>query len=154
MWKAAQMSLTLHPTKGVNPRLAHCPQCGKENSDILLLGTRDYYTTCSICKVKLIGGGKCPKCNRHGINRRTLPAGPLPGSICSDCEAKNKEAEEVVRAGGVFWRCSDCNSGGALRDCDLARAVREKMNIKPPDPCGVEFDKDDCPVCSEHAHEQ
>jgi hypothetical protein len=140
--------VTLHPTKGVNPRLTCCEQCGGEMNDLILLGTRDYYTTCAICDVKLIGGGKCPKCQRPGINKTPLPPGPLPSGVCASCQEKNKQCEEMVVAGGIYWKCGDCGSMGAVSgDSELSKRVRAQMGIEPPQACGVEFDKDTCPTC-------
>lgn len=29
----------------------------------------------------------------------------------------------------------------------ISKAVREEMGIEAPKPCGIEFNKDSCPVC-------
>lgn len=147
--------ITLHPTKGVNPKRVSCTQCGGETNELLLVGNRDYFTICPKCNTRLIGGGKCPQCREAGVNRTMLPS-RIPAGICDACQAKNKECEEVVAAGGIHWRCSDCGSAGAIRGTsELAQAVRKQMGIELPAPCGIEFSKEgQCPVCSADAVKQ
>lgn len=144
--------LTLHKEKGVNPRMTTCRQCGKDVG-LVLLGVQDFCTTCPRCDVKLIGGGKCPHCNEYGTDRKPIGEHEkIPIEICNDCKKKNEECDEVVKSGGIYWRCVDCGSAGALKACsELAQAVREKLNILAPDPCGIEFSKEcNCPVCGKH----
>jgi len=69
----------------------------------------------------------------------------LPGGLCDAC----KEQIQIVKDGGVFFKCKDCGANGAIKkDAPLAKAVRKQMGIEAPEPCGVEFTKKDCPVCS------
>lgn len=145
--------IRLHPEKGVNPRLTVCRACGKDVG-LVLLGAHDYVTTCPSCNKKLIGGGKCPKCHVMGVNKVRLPGGlSLPIELCDDCQKKHEEAVVAVKDGGIFWRCTDCGSEGAIRkNAPLAQEVRTKMGIEPPGLCGIEFNKNErCPVCSKDA---
>ena len=147
--------ITLHPQLGVNPRLTFCPQCGGETNELLLLGNTNkvYRCTSSSCNTPHVGrpkNGKCQNCGAQvKFDRELGDREKLPGSVCDSCQEKNREAEEVVAEGGIFWRCSDCNSSGAIRgSAPLAQAVRKQVGIAPPDPCGVEFSKEEgCPVC-------
>ena len=98
-------SIELHSKKGVNPRVTVCRNCGKDVG-IVLLGWREFITTCPSCHMALIGGGKCPKCKVSGVNRREIPDHEtLPIELCDDCQKKEEAAAEVVRQGGIFWRC-------------------------------------------------
>lgn len=149
------MTLRLHKDKGLNPRLGCCEQCGTEIG-VMLLGASDSLYKCSGCGMHSIGGrpprNVCPKegCNgRYDFERKIDERERLPMGLCDDCQAKNEEASEAVRQGGVFWRCGDCGSSGAIKKSPFADAVRRTHGIHAPHPCGVEFTKDDCPVCNQ-----
>jgi len=148
-------NLRLHPEKGVNPRMTVCRQCGA-SVGVVLLGIHDVEYTCPDCGSVHYGRpdkGKCASCGcllaTSWKRQKIAEHASLPIEICAECEKKNKEIEDEVQAGGVYWRCADCGSAGALKaDCDLSRAVREKAGIAAPDPCGVEFTSENgCPVC-------
>lgn len=75
-------------------------------------------------------------------------------------ELFKKETTDVAKAGGVMWQCADCKASGAIKKTSpFAGDVREKHGEKftklndagEYEICGVEFTKDDCPVCSEQA---
>lgn len=147
-------SITLSPDRGVNPRMTRCEGCGQDTPVLALLGDADYLHICRSCDKKILGKKnmrKCPLCGALALvaDRRLDEYEKIPMGLCDACTAKNVEMGEVVKAGGVYWRCSDCGSTGAIRgEADLAKAVRERANIQAPDPVGVEFSKQDCPVCS------
>jgi hypothetical protein len=95
----------------------------------------------------------CPCGNKHhftkvgkfdGTRDRAVASQP-----CKKCEEEIETHHKLVEEGGVYWRCSDCASEGVIRpEAELAKAVREKHGIDPPEPCGVEFSKDwGCPAC-------
>lgn len=143
------MSLLLHKEKGVNPHLTYCPRCGGESPEIVLLGAHDKIYKCTSCGMNHIGypkGKKCQKCgSRVEFDRNVEEGERLPGGLCKGCE----EQVEAVKAGGIFFKCKDCSAIGAIKaDAPIAQSVREQMGIQPPDPCGIEFDKDSCPVCT------
>lgn len=154
------MAIRLHSEKGVNPRVTQCRLCNK-TVGIVLLGSQNHKYTCPECKTLHYGlpdRGKsgqreCQECkNRFRSDWKTeeIPDNEsLPIEICDECQKKEEEVCNAVKAGGIFWRCKDCRSTGAIKaKSPLAKAVRKKMGIKPPEPCGIEFSKDDyCPVC-------
>jgi len=155
------MSLLLHKEKGVNPYMTYCPRCGGDGPELLLLGAVHEKYTCPSCGTLHIGRpdkGQCARCaNRYQTGQQWKveeigESEKLPGSICDKCKENVKQLKEEVEAGGVYWRCIDCKAEGAIkRDHPFAKAVRDQGNIQPPDPVGVEFSKEDCPLCSEHA---
>jgi len=96
------------------------------------------------------GKWKCPSCGADALTykRRLDEQECIPAGLCEKCETEDREMKEAVAQGGVFWRCADCNSGGVIKaGVPLAEAVREQYGIGAPDPVGVEFTKNDCPVC-------
>jgi len=76
-----------------------------------------------------------------------IPLGP-----CEACETELQEHSDVVKLGGIFWKCDDCKGTGAIRHtAPLAQDVRKSVGVEPPDPCGVVFSKSDCPACGPYA---
>lgn len=166
------MSLYLHETKGLNPKLTTCPRCGGDGPDLILLGARDYKDICQLCGAVYIGGAD-PKMKHRGCVFKRLDAQSkevkcggtsfsrepieehekLPGGLCYACEEEIKQHREIVAAGGIHWRCVDCKSEGVIKaESECAKEVRAHMKIEPPDPVGLEFYKDPkrgpaCPVC-------
>ncbi len=146
-------SIRLHPKLGLNPHMTVCPRCGKDGPEIVLLGAQNYIYTCPSCEARSIGYpnfGKCPKCSSIMTRDRQIEEWErLPGSICDECRQKQAAAEAVVKDGGVYWRCVDCKSSGALRKCDYSERVRlaHGKGTRYEGPCGVELSKRDCPVC-------
>lgn len=154
--------ITLHPTKGVNPRLTICPRCGKDGPELVLMGTRDYFVTCPSCGMRGYGGFNqetCPNCKAHVSGHRTPIEDheKIPGSLCDDCKNEIKHHRELVEAGGVYWKCNDCHREGVIkRTSKFAQHVRatteggkykDPVNGKYP-AIGVAFDKTNCPACS------
>jgi rubrerythrin len=153
----ARRSLRVSKKYGVNPALCSCPWCGKDNGQLVLLGATSEFK-CTICHGKVIGERRdpCPHCQaRHSLKRvgeyDASRGGRVPGGLCKDCEAKKRAVDEEVRAGGIHWKCKDCNSAGAIKaGHPLALKVRAHFKIEPPGACGVEFTKaEGCPVCGQ-----
>jgi hypothetical protein len=140
-------SITLHPDKGVNPRITTCHSCGVDVG-VALIGVHERVYRCKSCNATLLGTRVC-KCGSLGAYTRNLEEHEkLPIETCDKCAARMQEAADEVAKGGVFWRCTKCNSDGAVRaESDLAKNVRKQMNIHAPDPCGLEVES--CPVCEE-----
>ena len=143
----------LHKTKGLNPRLTYCRRCGGEGKEIVLLGAVENVYECSHCGMKSIGAMRkaCPECGHKMWNK----LGPLeeheklPASeFCDKCIAELEEFKAIVEAGGIYWKCADCGSTGVVKPGEFADMIREKLDIMEG-PCGVTFNKTDCPSCSE-----
>lgn len=143
-------NLILHPEKGVNPRLGVCTRCGEEHS-VILLGKWDRYFHCAECHTVTIGASHkhCGKC--EGARGHFTPIGEfdrLPAGLCLVCETEVKEHDAIVAAGGVYWRCEDCQQSGVIRPNEFAAAVRATHGLTNGEPCGVTFDKTTCWACS------
>ena len=152
------VSIPLHPEKGVNPRVIVCANCGT-STGIAMMGRRDKVWKCLSCNLHHIGGkpetGKCHCGADNFEDKGSLPDNAqIPCDLCDDCMAKEQACVEEVEKGGVYWRCLDCKSTGAIKaEAATAKEVRKAHGIPSPAPCGVEVTKDDCPVCSEPSAE-
>jgi len=146
--------MQLHPEKFLNPYMTVCPQCGEEANELILVGVHDTVYRCVSCGMKHIGrpkGGACQKCFSGVVEDRKLEDNErLPASQpCEKCQKLNEAANTMVAAGGIHWKCKKCGSSGAIKaDHPYAKDVRKQMGIEPPDPCGIEFDEDTCPLCT------
>ena len=147
--------ITLHPTLGVNPHLTFCPNCGGETNELLLSGSVNSIWKCKSCGMNHIGypkGGECQKCHSYDVEhlRELYDSEKLPGNLCDSCEKQVAEFRAEVKAGGVYWKCSDCPATGVIKaESDFAKNVRKQLHIAAPWECGVEFTKADCPACRE-----
>jgi hypothetical protein len=152
------VNIPLHPEKGVNPHMTYCPMCNGDGPDLLLVGRDDGVYECSSCHVMQFGRGRDHKCGscgeRLGARVRSLKDGErLPGSLCAKCEAEAKAHAEIVAAGGVYWRCTNCRKGGVIKPNAYTKQVRDERNVQPPAPLGVEFVNGSCPLCSKEPAE-
>lgn len=132
-----------------------CYNCGKETGEIVLLGNSDCLFECQACGSTVIGkprAVKCKKCGqRHTLKkiRRLSETERIPTGLCDSCKNIFDEMRKVVEEGGIYWKCKNCGSHGTLEaETGLAKLIREKTNIKAPDPVGIDIDSDNCPVCS------
>ena len=54
-------------------------------------------------------------------------------------EIKKEVMAEIVKAGGCYWKCSNCDSNGVLfADTKVAKDIRKRLN-KPTGECSIEF---------------
>lgn len=141
-----------------------CPRCGGESDKPIRRGKNDTIYRCFDCNREFIGSPpskvhhlkKCPVCdtfNNKVIEEHEVRGELLNTHICSKCEeeiAELAEFSEVVKAGGVYWRCNDCNNYGVILPNDFAKKVREEHGIFAPNPTGVIFTKENCPVCRDN----
>lgn len=141
--------ITLHPTRGVNPKLTYCPRCGGEANELLLIGNREYIRKCRGCGQMLIGFATmeaCPGCHDRGpheVYKRIGEHDKLPASQpCDACKEEMKQHAEIVANGGVYWQCDECGRRGVIKaESPMSAAVRNQMKIEAPEPCGIKFEK-------------
>jgi hypothetical protein len=78
-----------------------------------------------------------------------VPEGKLPATeYCDSCKDELTEWYEIVKKGGVLFKCAECRAEGVIRPCDYAKMIRAELGVKAPDPCGVEFES-----CVQHQTE-
>ena len=66
--------------------------------------------------------------------------------VCTTCGEETKRFQEELNKGGIYFKCATCNTTGMIAgNAPLAKAVRKKMGIPAPGPCGMEFE-----MCSQH----
>jgi hypothetical protein len=155
------MSITLHPSLGVNPRLVICRRCGSDTNELILLGIKNRVGKCSACGAKVIGGmnsgGTCPACNQRAslVDTKELrDHEKLPVGLCASCEVEMKEHAAIVADGGVYWRCKDCRASGVIKaESAAAKAIREGEKVAAPEPPCIELDNTTCPACSKQHDE-
>lgn len=154
--------IELDREKGLNPHMACCPRCGKENGELVLIGARKSIYKCNNCGVNIYGHRKvepCPNCKEGGGRQPYVSSGfthvgtigehdRIPTSLCDECEKELASFKEIVSAGGVYWKCSDCKMTGVIKKSPFADAVRATHKLDAPAPCGIEFSKKDCPACN------
>lgn len=148
--------ITLHPEKGVNPKLTTCWRCGADVG-VALPGAKDSIYTCTH-GVRSYGGppGRNPHqkmdcgctSGQYKFDRKMHDHEKIPIEQCDDCTKEITEQGEVVKAGGIYFKCVDCGASGAIRAQNpLCTAVREQLKTPAPAPCGIEFNKETCPAC-------
>ncbi|MBE9572120.1 MAG: hypothetical protein IMF11_15945 [Proteobacteria bacterium] len=139
-------------THGMNISLAKCTRCGSPTGELLLLGKTNEYK-CLACGSVIFGNSprNCPDCNSPNvalIERDAKAPKFLSHGLCDTCKEEMENFRAAVRQGGIFWRCKDCGSEGVIKPGRfLALMARCKMGIVAPKPCGIEFTRDECPVC-------
>ena len=148
--------ILLHKKLGVNARLTTCSNCGAELQDLVLLGNQNTIWVCRGCDRKVIGSsrapGTCAACNGKDFTkvRELSESEKIPMGLCASCRTAQDAVTAEAKKGGVLWRCKDCGSSGAFKaGSEPAKYFRELL--KKPDPkqvVGVEFNRDQCPVCS------
>jgi len=147
-------SIRLHKTKGLNPRLTRCMDCGKDVG-VALLGATDYMYKCRSCGKTTVGvfkhTSKCPQCEMAGGSTEEVPEfAPLPMELCDDCVKKRKEFHdtlvEAAKTGGVAAKCLNCRAQMVVAgSSELAKDTRKRSKIAAPGLVGVEVPE--CPNC-------
>jgi predicted RNA-binding Zn-ribbon protein involved in translation (DUF1610 family) len=69
-----------------------------------------------------------------------------------DPEKLAEGQKKLVEAGGVYFRCLDCDATGVYRpENPVAVHARETMRIPAPRLAGITFTKKNCPHCGPKA---
>ena len=140
----------LSKKEGLNAHLTVCKICGTTLPEIVFLGNEKFVWLCNQCNIYFFSRSKkpakCPECNSPGkFMRKARQCEKLPIWTCDKCKEEEEQIARIVSEGGVYWKCKDCGSRGVIKaDANYAKTVRAYLKIEPPDPCGVEFTKEDC----------
>lgn len=150
--------IRVHPEHGINAFTTVCPACGADGRELILVGADDGVYECGDCKATQFGRGrgKCAGCGGSNLGNRvrTLKQGEkLPVSFCEPCVKNRAEMMEAVKAGGIFWECTDCKKGGAINANEYTKQFRDAVKVQPPDPCGIRYNKSNCPLCTKQVTE-
>lgn len=138
--------MELHKQKGLNPRMGICPNCGKDNGEIILLGARTRKRECRNCGTVNYGSRPSDMCGRCSslLDDATMTEidenERIPGSLCARCKTEKQEMKEEVEAGGVYWKCKCGATGVIKRDSEIAKQVREASKIAAPGLVGYQSD--------------
>ena len=145
--------IPLHKERGLDPHLTRCPRCGGPSNDLTVgaitvahvPGDPDSHIT-----MWSTGQGEKVRRELHakGIDYMIRPARDgevLPGGPCDACQKEMDAHAAIVRSGGIYFKCDECGRRGVVKPSPFATAVREKADVKTPDPVGLAFDH-----CYEH----
>lgn len=167
------MSIPISRDGGLEPHLTYCPRCGGETPE-LTIGVAYWLTwegpisnEYGFNRGQKIGvynrGRRSPLLKTMGLEHVPNWLGrvhverheKLPASEpCDECKAEIEEHKQIVKDGGVYFKCAECGRDGVIKDSPFARRVREisvdvgrSKNVHKP--CGIQFVK-----CTEHAVEE
>ena len=142
--------IPIHPTKGLDPRLTYCRRCKCKTNERIVGDNR--LMTATDGQTAIAPKGQTTQIAKKlgwtpgSYTVKEVPPGRLPATeLCDSCNEELAQFDEIVKAGGVHWRCLDCGLSGTIGKSDYADMLRDYMEIKPPVPCGVEFE-----TCKEH----
>lgn len=140
------MNIPVSKTHGVNPTIGLCPNCNKENGEIVLVG-RSNKAKCTKCNKTIYGlDQRCPECNgslRIEAFDVAVPQHITGKSLCKTCQNNQIEMETEINNGGIPWKCEDCGSTGVIK-ASSEFAIQFKKDH--PDH-GVIFNQNSCPRC-------
>jgi len=111
---------------------------------------------CGIFIVAETGRKECYKCGTELTEIGKIDDLEKIGTICQNCQervAKQiKEHSEIVKEGGIYFRCLKCKTNGVIRPHNkLCQEVREKLGAPIPEACGIEIEScyncEDKPCC-------
>jgi len=138
---------------GIEPHLTFCTRCGGETQELTIGvvfeatlhdGRKLYYNRGQ--QRQALRSAKLDRSDvastRHVEENEKLPA----SQPCKSCMDELKEHAEIVKAGGIYWKCGDCGQSGVIKKTKFADMIRKAHKIEAPKSCGVEFVK-----CKEHA---
>lgn len=139
-----------------------CPRCGREVPERVEITYQTIKRRCPNCGAIHYGlpekRGRARACSNCEClyNRKTWEVMPteewekLPmAAPCRVCQLELSMMEEVVRKGGVYWRCAKCGNCGVIAaENELAKTLRKASKTPAPEAIGIELDPEQCPVCS------
>lgn len=136
---------------GDEPRQTYCRRCECEMNEIIV-GDNRRLVNKTTQQIALVPKDRVEELAEKlgwdilNCSIEMVPPGKLPASeYCDSCKAEIAEFESVIEAGGVYWRCLECNKGGVVAKSKFADDVRLMTGIETPEETGVEFSS-----CTEH----
>lgn len=153
-------SIPISEKHGINPALILCARCGQETGEIVLLGQTNK-STCPNCLTTIYGtradfvNKGCPHCGSHRAPEKfqvdvEAPRHLRGTSLCDPCKTELTAFENEIRAGGIRWKCKDCQCFGVLKaTSDYAQHLRANATGTDWDHTGIELTRDNCPACRE-----
>lgn len=157
--------IPLHPDRALDPHLCYCPRCGGESNSLtighlkkaLISRTPDGKPVSGEKQYVYANRGKTTQTAREmekkgwtiGMWEEVEEHEKVPGDICDDCCSELAEWDQIIKNGGIYWRCKSCEKQGVIKpSAPICKAVREEAGIEKPDPIGIEFD-----TCVQHGEE-
>lgn len=151
-------NIPLHHERGLDPHLTTCPQCGSEGRGLTIGELRKAEIPGHPGQYVYANRGQTTKSaadlekrgvisHRHDLHWEKVAEGEkIPDSEpCDKCQAEQKEHAQIVAAGGVYFRCTQCQQQGVIKPNEFTVQVREKHELTNGEPCGIEFE-----TCEEH----
>ncbi len=138
--------------RGLDPHLTSCPVCTGDAEELTIGEVVKYFGKESD---QLLGYGHPGGVLAELLIQKEVPyrVEPVSGAErvpasgpCPDCAAdilhQNLEFEDVVKGGGIHWRCEACHSYGVIVEGDsrgFSAAVRRGAGVLPPNQIRVTF---------------
>ncbi len=142
--------IPLHPERGLDPHLTFCTRCGGDTNE-LTIGVVFKAETADGKKLYANRGQTYKLEKKLNIplhlewtevgEREKVPA----AGYCDTCTKDLKAQQEMVKAGGIYFRCITCGLNGSLKKNEYTDRIRAHLKIYAPDPCVLQFDK-----CKDH----
>ena len=145
------MSMIPIATDGsLEPHICICVNCGNDTGELSIgvLYKADYKN--KVVYADRNSRGRTNKQVGYNLEWSHVKEGEkVTTGFCDDCKTNLKEMADMVRAGGVFFKCEECQQEGAIQARHpLSAEVRKQLGIAAPDPCGIKFVS-----CAEHGRE-
>lgn len=147
--------IPIDPKRGLDPRLCYCTRCGNDTGSLsvgdvrkaeldngqVVYASRGKGQKNVSAQLKRQGYIKRLSWQRLDDNEKVPDTG-----FCESCRKELEEWAELVKEGGVYFRCGECKANGVIHPhTEVSETIRKHMGIEPPKPCGVEFQR-----CEQH----
>jgi predicted RNA-binding Zn-ribbon protein involved in translation (DUF1610 family) len=138
-------------------RKAYCPRCGEDTKAVAMGEIRK--ATLSNGQLVYAQKGREAKMQADLVVKNMVAQGEsltwidlepderVPdNSVCEKCANELSEWADMVKRGGVYFKCRECGANGIVHaGTELAEQVRESQKIAAPAPVGMEF-----AACEQH----
>ena len=138
---------------GLTPHMCKCPNCGADTDEItigaIIMGidsnSNEHFTQ----KGK---GRQYNKDNSLVLDWTELDPDDnrrIPMSLCEDCEKEINMQIQLVKEGGLLFKCDECNATGVIKSSEFTIQLKKDQGIPFDKPLGIAFHN-----CSEHEVEK